>query len=255
MNHPRRIDFLRLALAGAALTMWFSLGVARAQDTTTTSTTAGHPTVTTEVKSATVVYVSGNELVARTDDGTIKHFVVPNDKTVTVDGKQLTVHDLQPGMRLTRTITTSSTPKTVQTVRTIKGKVWYVNPPHNLILSLPEGNKQYTVPDGTMFEVDGQKQSIFHVKKGMLISATIIRDSPEVEVTSNRAVSGEAAPAPPPPPPTPAVQGVLLIEEVAPAPQQVAQATLPKTGSPIPLIGFLGLLFIGASVGLRKIRT
>ena len=142
MNHPRRIDFLRLALAGAALSMWFSLGLARAQDTTTSSTTAGHPTVTTEVKSATVVYVSGNELVARTDDGTIKHFVVPNDKTVTVDGKQLTVHDLQPGMRLTRTITTSSTPKTVQTVRTIKVKVCGRLTPSAQLDPEPSGRQQ-----------------------------------------------------------------------------------------------------------------
>ena len=105
------------------------LATAWAQDTTNTNTASGQPTVTTEVKSAEVVYVSGNDLVVRADDGQVKHFVVPDDKTVTVDGKELTVHDLQPGMRLTRTITTTTTPKTITTVRTIKGKVWHVNAP------------------------------------------------------------------------------------------------------------------------------
>lgn len=254
-NDPRRTKILHLAVTGAVLGSWLLLGgVSRAQDTTTSTTQAGKASVTTEVKSATVVYVSGNDLIVKADDGTIKHFVVPNDRMITVDGKQLTVHDLQPGMRLTRTITTTTTPKTVQTVRSIQGKVWYVNPPHGLILSLPEGNKSYKVPDGAMFDVDGKKQSIFHVKKGMMISATIITDTPETEVSSNRAVTGEV-----PPPPTPPVVGVLLIEK-APAPQpEVAQATppptLPKTGSLIPLLGLLGLLSLGAAAGMQKIRS
>src|SRR5215475_9654569 len=104
-----------------------------AQDTTQTTTQAGTPTVTTQVRSGEVVYVSGNDLVVKTDDGQVKHFTVPDDKTIDVDGKQLTVHDLTPGMRLTRTITTTSTPKTVTTVRTINGKVWFVNPPSTVI--------------------------------------------------------------------------------------------------------------------------
>lgn len=254
MNDSRRTDILRLAIVGAVLSSWVLLGVARSQDTTTSNTQTGQAAVTTEVKSATVVYVSGNDLIVKADDGTVKHFVVPDDRKITVDGKDLTVHDLKPGMRLTRTITTTTTPKTVQTVRTIRGKVWYVSPPNTLILSLPTGNKQYKVPDGAMFNVGGQQQSIFHIKKGMVISATIIKDSPETYVSSARTVSG-VAPIPPPAPPTPPVVGVLLIEEPhapAPAPEQVAQATLPRTGSPIPLIGFLSLLSLAVSAGLRK---
>jgi hypothetical protein len=258
MTHPRRNQILRLAAAGAVLGSWLLLGgVSHGQDTTTKSTQAGKASVTTQVQSATVVYVSGNDLIVKTDDGTIKHFVVPDERKITVDGKELTVHDLQPGMRLTRTITTTTTPKTVQTVRTIQGKVWYVNPPHNLILSLPDGNKQYKVPDGAMFDVDGKKQSIFHIKKGMMISATIIKDTPETDVSSTRDVTGVA----PTPPPTHPVQGTLLIESPIPAPPpvEVAQAapapTLPKTGSPLPLIGLLGLLSLGLAAGMRKLRA
>ncbi len=259
MNHPRRTHIFRCALAGAVVSSWFLLGVARGQDTTTTSTEHGQPTVTTQVHSGTVVYVSGNELVVKTDDGTIKDFNVPDSARVTVDGKSLSVHELQPGMRLTRTITTTTTPKTVQTIRTISGKVWHVNPPHGLILTLPEGNKQYKVPDGTMFDVNGTKESIFQIRKGMTVTATIIRESPETLVSSTRTVTGEAPPPPAtPPPPTPTMVGVILIEQPAPAsppPQEVAENTLPKTGSDLPLVGLFGLLFLCAAFGLRGLRA
>jgi hypothetical protein len=229
-----------------------SVGTASAQDTSTTNVQSGQPTVTTEVKSGEVVYASGNDLVVKVDDGQVKHFTVPESTTFNVDGKNLTVHDLKPGMRLTRTITTTSTPKTVQTVRTIKGKVWYVNAPKTVILTLPDNtNKQYKVPEGTMFNVDGQMQSVFHLRKGMQVSATVITDTPEVVENSARAISGQA---PPPPPETPQPVGALLIEEPAPPPAQVAENTLPKTGSVLPLIAVLGLLFVCASFGLRALR-
>ena len=253
MNGSREWNFrFSLVLLSCAL----AVGIASAQDTTTTNVHSGQPTITTEVKSGEVLYVSGNDLVVKVDDGQVKHFVVPDSATVNVDGRQLTVHDLKPGMKLTRTITTTVTPKTVQTVRTIKGKVWYVNPPKTVILSLPDNtNKQYKVPDGTMFNVDGQMQSVFHLKKGMNVSATVITETPEVVQSSARSVTGEPAPAPPPPPDTPAPVGALLIEQpAAPPPAQVAQATLPKTGSVLPLIGLLGMLFVCSSFGLRTLR-
>ena len=249
----RTIFELSLACALVLATAW-------AQDTTNTNTASGQPTVTTEVKSAEVVYVSGNDLVVRADDGQVKHFVVPDDKTVTVDGKELTVHDLQPGMRLTRTITTTTTPRTITTVRTIKGKVWHVNAPSTVILTLPDGtNKQYKVPKGQMFEMDGQKHDVFALKKGMLISATVLTESPEVVATSTRAVTGT------PPPATPPTEAAILIEEpvavpaapaaVPSAAPEVAQATLPKTASNVPLIGLLALLCFATSIGLRALRS
>jgi len=242
-------------LFGMSLACVLVLATAWAQDTTNSSTSSGQATVNTEVKSAVVVYVSGNDLVVKTDDGQVKHFVVPDTTTVTVDDKQLTVHDLQPGMRITRTITTTTTPKTITTVRTIKGKVWYVNAPSSVILTLPDGtNKQYKVPKGQMFEMNGEKHDVFDLRKGMVVSATVLTETPEIVANSSRSLTGTL----PPPPPTPPAEAVLLIEEpiTAPAPApQVAQATLPKTGSNIPLIGLLGLLCLAMSLGLRALRS
>jgi hypothetical protein len=242
--------------AAAVLGCALLAATAWGQDTTTSTIRTGMPTVSTQVRSGTVVYVSGNDLVVKLDDGTIKHFVVPNSTKINAGGKMLTVHELQPGMTLTRTITTTATPTNVETVRTITGKVWYVAPPHTLILSFPDSpNKQYKVPDGTMFDVDGKKQSIFHIKKGMTISATIVKDVPQTVATSSTAVTGQVPPPPSTPPPTPTVVGVLLIEAPAPPPMpQTAEATLPKTGSQLPLLGLMSLLLLGMSAGTRLLR-
>jgi LPXTG-motif cell wall-anchored protein len=230
-----------------------------AQDTQTTTTrSSGQQSVKTEVRSGEVVYVSGNDVVVKLDTGEVKHFNIPNDFRFNIDGQDMTVHDLKPGMHVSRTITTTTTPKTVETVRTVSGTVWYVNPPSSLILTLPDGtNKQYKVPDGQRFLIDGQEQSVFHLKKGMKISGTAIKDTPETVVSTARsAVSGTAppAPAPVPAPETPVMTGALLIEQ-SPAAQTVQMpATLPKTGTNMPLIGLGGLLALTLFSALRVFR-
>jgi len=225
-------------------------------------------TTETEVRSGNVVYVAGNDLVVKMDNGEVRHFVVPEGGIFHVGGKELTVHELKPGTHLSQTITTTSTPRIVTTVRTIKGKVWQVNAPH-VILTLPNGtNKQYKVPDGTKFNIGDETKTVFDLRKGMNVAATIVTETPEVVVTRNARVTG-TAPAPVqaalPRPATPPTAGPILIEEVvvtAPEPQQSAAVTapeatrsreLPKTGSSLPLIGLLGLLNLSAGLGLRAL--
>ena len=90
--------------------------------------TAGNANVVTKVERGEVVTVSGNDLVVKMADGTLRNFEnVPASTRVTVDGKQLGVHDLKPGMKLQRTITTTTTPMAITTVETVKGKVWAID--------------------------------------------------------------------------------------------------------------------------------
>jgi LPXTG-motif cell wall-anchored protein len=214
------------------------------------------------MKSGTVVYVSGNELMVKMDDtGAVQHFTVPDNVTADVGGQQLNVHQLKPGMHLTRTITTKTVPETIKTVRTIDGKVWYVNPPTTLILTLPDNtNKEYKVPVGQKFMINGKEQSVFHLKKGMNVSATVVTEEPTTVVSQSRAVSGTAPPPPPPPAqPMPETVGVLLVESPNPAPQPTEAAaaapkSLPKTGSEWPLIGLLGVFSLGAGALTRRVR-
>jgi hypothetical protein len=222
---------------------------------TETSTTGHRATIVTQVEHGEVVYVSGNDLVIKMEDGTIRHFAnVPESARATVDGKQLGIHDLKPGMKLQRTITTTSIFKTITTVQSVTGKVWATNPPLSVILTLADGsNQQFKIPKNQKFKVDGQMVDAWGLKKGMTISATKVVEVPAISVTERRNVTGSspavaAAPPPPPPPPdTPIL--IAIAEDPAPAPSE-----LPKTASPLPPIGLLGLLSLASSLGLRTAR-
>ena len=231
---------------------------ATAQVKTTTSTTEGAATKEVKVERATVEYVTGNDVWVKMEDGSVRHIShISESARVSVDGKELGVHELKPGMKLERTITTTTTPRTVTTVQTVTGKVWHVAPPKSVILTLENGeNQQFTVPDGQRFKIDGQDLDVWHLKKGMTVSATKVVEAPETVVEHERQLTGTM---PPPPPPLPQDMPVL-IARAAPTPAPAAAtpaaapAELPKTGSIVPLIGLLGLLFSGASLLTRFTR-
>jgi LPXTG-motif cell wall-anchored protein len=238
--------------------------IAAAQDTSKTTTSqSGQATQQVQVQSGEIISVSGNELIIKMSDGQIKHVTAAPGATAMVDGKEIGIKDARPGMKLTRTITTTSTPMTISTVRTIKGKVFYVNPPNTVILMLGDGKThQYKVPPNQVFDIAGDKKDVFHLRKGMLVLATVITETPQVNVSQTKNVSGELPPPPPTLPPAPEMQNVLLVEEEVtelpappptPAPAETAQ-TLPQTGSQLPLIGLLGLIALGFSLGMKVIR-
>src|SRR5512146_728266 len=134
-------------LAVGVISLAFALSMS-AQVKTESSTTKGHATHEVTVERGEVVLVSGNELVVKMEDGTIRHFPnVPESARVNVDGQELGIHDLKPGMKLQRTITVTTTPETITTVQTVTGKVWNVNPPTSVILTLEDGsNQQFKIP-------------------------------------------------------------------------------------------------------------
>jgi hypothetical protein len=168
-----------------------------------------------KIETAEVVYVSGHDLVVKTDDGELRHFPnVSDDKTVTVAGEELTVHDLKPGIKLQRTTITSTTPRMITTVKTVKGKVWRVSPPNSVILSLEDGtNQSFDIPKGQKFNVNGQETDAWGLKEGMDISATAVTETPET-VVSNEVIRTGTAPLPRPEPPK---QGATLLIVVVPA--------------------------------------
>jgi hypothetical protein len=250
MNSKASWTQTRLVLVVEAVCLAFTLSMS-AQVQTTTTTTKGQATVQTQVESGEVVVVSGNDLVVKATDGSLRHFAnVPESARATVDGQQLGIHDLKPGMKLQRTITTTSTPKTITTVQSVTGKVWNVSPPSSVILTMENGkNQKFKIPKNQKFNVDGQMVDAWGLKKGMRVSATKVVEVPVTDVALNKSVTGEMPPPPPPPPPD---VPILVVEEAAPV--QVAQAELPKTASPLPLIGLLGLLSLTSSLGLRAAR-
>ena len=250
MNRNTRTTNLWLAIAVALISMGFAAS-AGAQVQTETSSSTGQPTKTVQVERGEVVSVAGNDLFVKMENGEIRHFPnVPESARVTVDGQQLGIHDLKPGMKLQRTITTTSTPQTVTTVETVTGTVFWVSPPSAVSLRLEDGTvQQFKIPKGQKFTIDGKETDAFGLRKGMKVSATRITESPEVVVSQQRKVTGTA------PTPPPADVPILVAKaQPVPAPTETAPEKLPKTGSMIPLLGLLGLLSLGMSLGLRILR-
>ena len=139
------------------------------QDTTTTTIQHGQASYDTQVKNAEVIYVEGNDLVLKMENGKIEHLVVPDSDKFTIDGKEVSVNELVPGTKLTQTITTTTTPRYVNSIRVLKGKVWHVSPPRSLILTLPNHtNQAYTVPDHAKFTLAGRRgpSTVFDVRRG-----------------------------------------------------------------------------------------
>jgi hypothetical protein len=240
----------------------FATGVSAQVQTTETQNPSGPTTHTVQVEQAEVVHVSGNDLVVKMQDGSIRHFSnVPESTKVLVDGKELGIHDLQPGMKLQRTITTTTSPKIVTTTQTVTGKIWSVQPPNNVILTLENGeNQKFKIPPGQKFMVNGREQDAWHLRKGMTVSATRVVEEPVTSTTEKRVLTGSM-----PPPSPPAADQPILVAVIVPAatpavsqesaPQAMAAPQqLPKTGGELPLLALLGCLSLAGSASSRLLR-
>ena len=231
-----------------------------AQVQTTAATTAGQSSHTVKVNRGEVYAVDGNDLIVKMEDGTFRHFPdVPESARATVDGKQLGIHDLKPGMMLQRTIITTITPMIVTTIQTVTGKVWHVNPPGSVILTLENNtNQEFKIPKDQKFNVDGQMVDAFALRKGMNISATKIVEVPSVVSSVQQSVTGTTPPAAPAPqksggpaaaptevatqpqhvtgtiPPSPAPDAPLLVAEAepTPVPAEAEQPAVPTEPTP-----------------------
>jgi hypothetical protein len=180
-----------LILAAGMLCLAFTSSTC-AQVQSTTTTTVGVPTKEVKIESGEVVAVAGNNLFVKMADGTTRDFPnIPESARVTVDGQQLGIHELKPGMKLVRATVTTTTPQVVTTVETVTGKVWQVNPPLALILTLENGqNQEFKIPDGQKFMVDGTETDAFGLKKGMVVTAAKVVETPVTAVTTQKAVVG-----------------------------------------------------------------
>lgn len=133
--------------------------------------------------------------------------------------------------------------------------MWQVHPPSSVILTLANGqNQQFKIPEGQKFTVDGQETDAFGLRRGMKVSATRITEVPETFVQQQQQVTGTMPPPPPAPPADVPILIAVVVPPAAPAAPAEAPKALPKTASPLPLIGLLGLLLVGSSLCLRWVR-
>ena len=221
---------------------------------------------TTETKTFEVLAVDGNQLIVRLPEGT-REIAVPEDFRFTVNGQQMSVHELKPGMKGTAVITTKTTVTPV-TVTQVKSGTVMQNAGSSIVVRTDEGIKLFTQSDadkrGVRIMRDGQPAQLSDLRQGDQLSATIITSKPprvltekEVQATLSNATSAAAstraaAPA--------ATSGRAPTAAPAPAQAQTAQAqtqaprTLPKTASSWPAFGLASLLLLAMGCALTVRR-
>jgi IPT/TIG domain len=246
------------ALGGVALCFALSLSAA-AQVQTQKTETHGPATKEVKVERGEIVYINGNNLVIKMEDGSFRHFDnVPDSVSVMVDGKPVNIHNVKVGMKVEKQTITTTTPKVITTVQTVTGTVWHVAPPNTVILTMENGeNQSFKIPKGQKFTVDGRETDAFGLKKGMKVQAQKVVEVPEVVMAQEIKRTGKM----PPPPPEPKADLPMLVASAppTPAPAETAAAEpapkkLPKTASNFPLIGLLGALLCASSVTGMAIR-
>ena len=239
----------------AAAVVCATAGVSQAQTTSTS----------TETKSFEVLAVDGHTLVVRLPEGT-RELTVADDFRFTVNGQQLSVTQLKPGMKGTAVVTTRTTVTPV-TVTEIKNGTVAMQTGMSIIVRTDEGIKSFTQGDvdkrGVKILRSGKPAQISDFREGDKLSATIITSMPpkiltekEVQATLATAGGGGAGAARPAPAAgaAPAKSASASNTAASSAGSGGGAKTLPKTASHRPLVGFGGAvsLLIGIVLGVRR---
>ncbi|HEY7922348.1 MAG: hypothetical protein ACHP85_02040 [Burkholderiales bacterium] len=146
---------------------------------------------TVQVKGELVAKGS-NWLIAKDAHGNYKLYNVAAGRKAIVDGVTKTLDELQMGTMLTSTATTTETPLVNRTTTITQGKVFWASP-KSIIVTLENGeNKQYAVPDGFKFDVDGKQISAMELRPGMKLTGTKVVEEPVTVITKDVVVTGVA---------------------------------------------------------------
>ena len=203
VHHTIHIRVLRNC--GLAAAFCFSLAAQAPQGADTTTVNSQRHRV--DVRQGTVIHAVGNNLVVKMKDGSVRYYVIPEDQAFNIDGKQVKTNDLKAGTRLMQVITTTTSDVTVSSIRNVDLRVIQVIPPH-LNVQMPDGaQKLLTVPEGTIFEIDGKQLKLTDLQEGMRVKGTVVIKTPETVVSRGKKTTGVA------PVEIPTIIGVVLLDE------------------------------------------
>jgi hypothetical protein len=167
--------------------------LASAQATQTKETVPGGPaSVKTAQVKGELVAKGSNWLIAKDSLGFYKLYSVQPGRKAIVDGVPTTLDQLKVGTMLTSTATTTETPLVDRTTTITQGTVFWASP-KSIIVTLQNGeNRQYEVPDGFKFTVDGKQLEAMQLRPGMKLTGTKIVEQPRVVITHDVVVAGTA---------------------------------------------------------------
>jgi hypothetical protein len=205
-------------------------------------------TISTETKSFEIIAVNGNHIVVKLPEGT-KELTVPEDFRFTVNGQPLAARELHPGMVGTAAITTT-TKVTPVTVTEVKNGTVLQKSGGSIIVRTDEGFKMFTQGEvdkrGVTIVRDGKPVTIAELHTNDQLTATIVTSLPPTVMTEKEVQLKTRTKA------TAAASATASEPAAAGAPE-----TLPKTASPLPLVGLLGMASLLTGMGLtawRRVR-
>ena len=192
--------------------------------------------------SGVVETVAGNKVVLREADG-LHEYNPPAGFKFQLDGRDVGVDEIKPGMSINAVVTDKVITRQVTLTRIESGTVAQVAP-GGIVLKDQSGNlKSYNFKDPAgndiYFARDGKEVPLRNVKVGDRLSGTFVTTLPAQQISQRSAVARATEPS------------------AAPEPAVVAAATpraLPKTASPLPLVGLLAALSAGIALTLRAAR-
>jgi hypothetical protein len=221
--------------------MWLSLlcvlvsASAGAQTTEATS-------VSRSVKSGEIVSISGHRVLLKEADG-LHEYTVPEGYKFQMGGRDVTIAELKPGMKVNAVIDDKTTVRDVTTTTTINGTVKQVAPGGIVVMTSNNELKSYDFKDAdgndVRLNVDGKDVSLRSVKVGDRLSGTIVTKYGPQTITQR---SVRTAVSEPPPEPS------------APVAAAAPAKKLPHTASPLPLLGLLAGASLLTALGLRAAR-
>ena len=232
----------------------FTAGMAVAQTTTTSS----------QGKAFEVVAVDGNLLIVNLPEGT-REINVPAGFMFTVNGQQMSVQQLKPGMKGTATITTKTTVTPV-TVTEVKSGTVMQSSGNSIIVRTGDQVKMFTQGDidkrGVKILRDGRPATISDFRQGDQLTATIVTSMPphvmtekEVQATLAKTKGGAGAPAATSGANTAAGMKTQSSQSAAQsqsgAPSTGAARELPRTASSWPLLALVSVLLLAVGCALN----
>jgi LPXTG-motif cell wall-anchored protein len=243
----RHTQWLTAALASCAITLAASSTPAQTQSTQT------------EIKNFEVVSVDGNKVVVKGAEGS-KEITVPADFRFMVDGREVSVNELRPGMRGSATITTTTTVTPVTVTEIKNGDVMRVTG-SSIIVRTDQGIKSFSEGDvkkrGVKIIRDGQPLAFADLRQGDKLTATIVTTHPPKVMTERQVQASLSSPAPAAGPERAASSpGPATPESTTASAASATPRRLPKTASPLPFVGLLGagLLMAGVTLTARRRR-